>query len=98
MPPFLHLFSRFYMCRVRIIAPLGYTLNVCVRYLIIAPVRSVGAAHTKQPSLISQEGAIGPFFEGDMPLRIIRPHIIVGVLLSLNITHTVHYIYFEPTN
>jgi hypothetical protein len=29
-----------------------YSLTVCLRFLIIAPVRSVGAANTKQPLLI----------------------------------------------
>jgi hypothetical protein len=49
---FTPILSRFHMCRVRIIAPLGNIITVCVRFLIISSVHSVGVAHTKQPLLI----------------------------------------------
>jgi hypothetical protein len=49
----LHLFASFYTCRIRFPTDTANFQTVLFRFLInIAPVRSGGAAHTKQPSLL----------------------------------------------
>jgi hypothetical protein len=75
-------FASFYTSWIRFSTDTANIQTVCFQFLIIAPIRSGGAAHTKQPSLIftdkktrvleracivAKKGAIGPIFEGDMP-------------------------------